>query len=196
MGEIDRAHAEWRSKLTQPAWIATTSNYYRPLSVEGALCKGSRGIFAPEISRYLTSLFPDFHCALGQKELTGVESSSVGFVRLPTESLAGSIKRVEDYFSVSLGMHDCQEIASPGTFLAYCLPQTSGAVIGDPARSRRGYFGCNSSARGGVPIAAAREAETQGRTTAIADHSAGDGESRCRLRRRRPNAIAGRSTTT
>jgi hypothetical protein len=122
MGEIDRAHAEWRSKLTQPAWIATTSNYYRPLSIEGALCKGSRGIFAPEISRYLTSLFPDFHCALGQNELTGVESSSVGFVRLPTESLAGSIKRVEDYFSVSLGMHDCQEIASPGTFLVYCLP--------------------------------------------------------------------------
>jgi hypothetical protein len=123
MREIDRAHTEWRSKLIQPAWIATTSNYYRPLSVEGALCKGSRGIFAPEISRYITSLFPDFHCALAQKELIGVESSSVGFVRLPQESLAGSMKRVEDYFSVSLGGHDCQEIASPGTFLVYCLPR-------------------------------------------------------------------------
>jgi hypothetical protein len=123
MREINRTHAEWRSKLTQPAWIATTGNDYRPLSVEGALCKGSRGIFAPDVSRYVTSLFPDFHCALGQKELTSVESSSVGFVRAPPESLAEARKRVEDYFSVSLGMHDCQEIASLGTFLVYCLPR-------------------------------------------------------------------------
>ena|SRR5436309_2016832 len=121
--ETNRAAAQWRSKLTQPSWIATTSNDYRPMSVESALCKGSRGIFAPNVSRYVTSLFPDFHCALSQNELTGVEGSSVGFLRLPTESLAESMKRVEDYFSVSLAMHDCQELASPGAFLVYCLPR-------------------------------------------------------------------------
>jgi hypothetical protein len=121
--ETNRAAAEWRSKLTRPSWIATTRNDYRPVSVESAFCKGSRGIFAPDVSRYVTSLFPDFHCALARNELTGVEGSSVGFQRLPTESLAGSIKRVEDHFSVSLVMHDCQEIASPGAFLVYCLPR-------------------------------------------------------------------------
>jgi hypothetical protein len=121
--ETNRAAAQWRSKLTQPSWIATTSNDYRPMSVESALCKGSRGIFAPEVSRYVASLFPDFHCALAQNELTGAEGSSIGFLRLPTESLAGSVKRVEDYFSVSLALHDCQEIAAPGAFLVYCLPR-------------------------------------------------------------------------
>jgi hypothetical protein len=126
MRETNRTYAEWRSKLTQPTWIATSSNDYRPQSIEGGLCKGSRGIFAPNVSRYVTALFPDFHCALSQKELTGVESSSVGFVRVPPESLAESRRRVEDYFSVSLAMHDCQEIASPGAFLVYCLPRRAG----------------------------------------------------------------------
>jgi hypothetical protein len=107
MRETNRTYTEWRSKLTQPAWFATTSNDYRPQSIESGLCKGSRGIFAPNVSRYVTALFPDFHCALAQKELPGVESSSVGFVRVPPESLAGSRKRVENYFSVSLAMHDC-----------------------------------------------------------------------------------------
>jgi hypothetical protein len=124
MRETNQAAAEWRSKLTQPSWIATTSNEYRPISIESGFCKGTRGIFAPEISRYVTSLFPDFHCALARNELTGVESGSVGFQRLPAEGLAGSIKRIEDYFSVSLAMHDCQEIAAPGgAFLVYCLPR-------------------------------------------------------------------------
>jgi hypothetical protein len=123
MRETNQAAAEWRSKLTQPSWIATTSNEYRPISVESAFCKGTRGIFAPEISRYVTSLFRDYHCALAKNELTGVESSSVGFQRLPAEGLAGAIKRIENYFSVSLAMHDCQEIASPGAFLVYCLPR-------------------------------------------------------------------------
>jgi hypothetical protein len=123
MRETNRTYAEWRSKLTQPAWIATTSNDYRPQSIEGGLCKGSRGIFAPNVSGYVTSLFPHFHCALAQNELTDVESSRVGFVRVLPESLAESRKRVEDYFSVSLAMHDCQEIVSPGSFLVYCLPR-------------------------------------------------------------------------
>jgi hypothetical protein len=126
MRETNRTYAEWRSRLTQPTWIATTSNDYRPQSIEGGLCKGSRGIFAPNVSRYVTSLFPDFHCALSQKELTGVEGSSVGFVRVPPESFAESRKRVEDYFSVSLATHDCQEIPSPGSFLIYCLPRRAG----------------------------------------------------------------------
>jgi len=126
MRETNRTYAEWRSRLTQPTWIATTSNDYRPQSIEGGLCKGSRGIFAPDVSRYVTSLFPGFHCALSQKELTGVEGSSVGFVRVPPESFADSRKRVEDYFSVSLATHDCQEIPSPGSFLIYCLPRRAG----------------------------------------------------------------------
>jgi len=126
MRETNRTYAEWRSKLIQPTWIATTSNDYRPNSIESGFCKGSRGIFWPNVSRYLTSLFPDFHCALSQKELSGVESSSVGFVRVPPESLAESRKRVENYFSVSLAMHACQEIASPGSFLVYCLPRRAG----------------------------------------------------------------------
>jgi hypothetical protein len=126
MRETNRTYAEWRSKLPQPAWIATTSNDYRPQSIEGGLCKGSRGIFAPNLSRYVTALFPDFHCALNQKELSGVESSSVGFVRVSSESLAESRKRVENHFSVSLAMHDCREIASPDGYLVYCLPRRAG----------------------------------------------------------------------
>src|SRR5262249_50118170 len=121
---MDAAHDRDKSrgrtmaiKLTQPSWIATTSNDYRPMAIESALCKGSRGIFAPDVSRYVTSLFPNFHCALAQSELTGVEGSSVGFLRLPTESLAGSVKRVEDYFSVSLALHVCHEIPAPGSFM-------------------------------------------------------------------------------
>jgi hypothetical protein len=45
-------------------------------------------------------------------------------VRLPTETLTKSRKRVEDFFSVSLAMHHCQEIALPSQSLVYCLPQT------------------------------------------------------------------------
>jgi len=63
MRETNQAAAEWRSKLIQPSWTATTSNEYRPISVESAFCKGTRGIFAPEISRYVTSLFRDYHFA-------------------------------------------------------------------------------------------------------------------------------------
>jgi hypothetical protein len=126
----NEAAAQWRSKLDLPMWIATTGNDYRPHSVESAICKGGRELLAPDvISPYVTSLFPHFRCALTKNELTDIENSSVGFVRLPTETLAESKKRLEDFFSVSLATHHCQEIASPSQFLVYCLPTDRSASV-------------------------------------------------------------------
>jgi hypothetical protein len=111
---------------SESIWVLTTGNAYRPNSVHSALCKGGTDIFRPYwgASHYVADLFPNFHCAVvpdgvRQQELT---NSSVGFLRYPNESVGTAVKRVEDYFQVSLNSRNCTDVPADAFGYVVCDP--------------------------------------------------------------------------
>jgi hypothetical protein len=128
----DAALAKWREALRKgekPIWILTTLDQFRPNSVESGLCKGRWNMDGSGSSDYLTRLFPNFRCATTVKQIDdasrrSIRVGSVGFVRLPTETLDESIERVERYYSISLGQHGCEEVVGPFSVLVYCLSES------------------------------------------------------------------------
>lgn len=101
----------------------TTGNAYRPRSVDSAICKGGTDIFVPKwgVSSFIASMFPNRVCYLFEHRVDPTSFTNAVFVRLPEETREAAIKRVEQFFSMSLSQHDCStEIGYPGGFYVFC----------------------------------------------------------------------------
>lgn len=122
----ERAYARWREALgadAGPIQILTTENPFRLNSIESALCKGGMNIFDPRwgVSPYIAKLFPNFKCAVSKASVPlGPLGPAVGFIRMPDETLASAVARVESYFSISLAGYGCGEVKAEAHVLVYC----------------------------------------------------------------------------
>jgi hypothetical protein len=114
MQELSAAFDQRLRARADSFWILTTGNAYRPNSIHSALCKGGMDVFYPYwgVSHYVSTLFSSFHCAVvpngvAQRDLT---ASSVGFLRYSDEEISSAIRRVEEYFTVSLAERRCTDL--------------------------------------------------------------------------------------
>jgi hypothetical protein len=87
-------------------------NAHRPFTVESALCKGGADILENAgPTPLISSLFPERRCELLPVPLESERFDNILFSRMPEESIADALMKLESYYRSSLAGIHCEAIA-------------------------------------------------------------------------------------